>query len=280
MSQKEVRNYLALMLFTTFLTLTLFSGMALSQQSSQERTQSTEGAVVSASRDTLVIKTDDNDFQLFVFDRYTTKPKTMAAGTRVRVVSSAGEEEGTRLANAITVLTPVSASGGETTPKQATPPPKAVRDLEQDIRSDARRWRLGVRAGAALDPELFMFGVHTQIGPIFNRNIFFRPNTEFAFGEVTDLIAVNLEAIYRLPITARGKTWSAYFGAGPALTFLHQNFERSQGQGRDIDFGNFDYETGFNLLAGIQRRHTFFEMKTSLYSQPAPTLRLIIGYNF
>jgi hypothetical protein len=281
MSQKEVRNYLALMLFTAFLTLTLFSGTALSQQSSQERTQSTEGAVVSASRDTLVIKTDDNDFQLFVFDRYTSKPKTMAAGTRVRVVSSAGEDEGTRLANTITVLTPASASGGEkTTPMQATPPPKAVRDLEQDIRSDARRWRLGVRAGAALDPELFMFGVHTQIGPIFNRNLFFRPNTEFAFGEVTDLIAVNLEAIYRLPIAARGKTWSAYFGAGPALTFLHQNFERSQGQGRDIDFGNFDYETGFNLLAGIQRRHTFFEMKTSLYSQPAPTLRLIIGYNF
>jgi hypothetical protein len=70
-----------------------------------------------------------------------------------------------------------------------------------------------VRAGAALDPELFMFGVHTQIGPIFSRNVFFRPNAEFAFAEVTDLIALNLEAIYRLPITARGKTWSAYFGA-------------------------------------------------------------------
>ena len=125
-----------------------------------------------------------------------------------------------------------------------------------------------------------MFGVHTQVGPIFSRNVFFRPSAEFAFGEVTDLIALNLEAIYRLPISARGRTWSAYFGAGPALTFLHQSFERTQGQGRNIDFGNFDYDTGFNLLAGIQRRHTFFEMKTSLYAQPAPTLRLILGYNF
>jgi hypothetical protein len=283
MSQKEFRKYFTLNLFIAFLTFALFSGTALCQQPSpdQKRDQNTiEGTVVSASRETLVVKTDESDFQLFVFDRYTTKPQTMAAGTRVRVVSSAGEEEGTRLANTITVLTPASDTRAESTSAQATPPPKAVRDLEQNIKSDARRWRLGVRAGAALDPELFMFGVHTQIGPVFNRNVFFRPNAEFAFGEVTDLIAVNLEAIYRLPITARGKTWSTYFGAGPALTFLHQNFERSQGQGRDIDFGNFDYDTGFNLLAGIQRRHTFFEMKTSLYAQPAPTLRLILGYNF
>jgi hypothetical protein len=283
MLRKEVRDYLALNLFAIFLTLSLFSLQAYSQQPSTDRQvdqKTIEGTVISTSRETLVVKTDDNDYELFVFERDTTKPRTMATGTRVRVVSSAGEEEGTRLANTITVLTPAPDSKAEKTSTQATPPPKSVRDLEQTIKSDARRWRVGVRAGAALDPELFMFGVHTQVGPIINRNVFFRPNAEFAFGEVTDLIAVNLEAIYRLPVTARGKTWAAYFGAGPALTFLHQNFERQLGQGRNIDFGNFDYDTGFNLLAGIQRRHTFFEMKTSLYAQPAPTLRLIIGYNF
>jgi hypothetical protein len=283
MSQKELRNHFTSSLLFAFLAFMVLSDTALSQQNStdQHRDQNTmEGTVISSSRETLVLKTDENDFQLFVFDRYTTKPQTVAAGSRVRVVSSAGEEEGTRLANTITVLTPASHTKADSTSRQATPPPKAVRDLEQNIKSDARRWRLGVRAGAALDPELFMFGVHTQIGPIINRNVFFRPNAEFAFGEVTDLIALNLEAIYRLPVTARGKTWAAYFGAGPALTLLHQNFEVQQGQGRNIDFGNFDYDTGFNLLAGIQKSHTFFEMKTSLYSQPAPTLRLILGYNF
>jgi len=286
MSQKEMWKYLLFSLFVVVFAVTAFSGTAFSQQNSTDQQrdhsgdQSTiEGTVVSVSRETLVVRTDENDFQLFVFDRSTTRPKGVAAGSRVRVVSSAGEDEGTRLANTITILTPASTAGPDSTAKQAASPPKAVRDLEQEIKSDARRWRFGVRTGAALDPELFMFGVHTQIGPVFNRNVFFRPNAEFAFGEVTDLIALNLEAIYRLPITARGKTWSAYFGAGPAFTFLHQNFERSLGQGRDIDFGNFDYDTGFNLLAGIQRRHTFFEMKTSLYSQPAPTLRLILGYN-
>jgi hypothetical protein len=48
-----------------------------------------------------------------------------------------------------------------------------------------------------------MFGVHTEIDPIFSHNVFFRPNAAFAFGEVTDLIALNLEAIYRLPSSNR-----------------------------------------------------------------------------
>ncbi|MBA3914039.1 MAG: hypothetical protein H0X25_09365 [Acidobacteriales bacterium] len=50
-------------------------------------------------------------------------------------------------------------------------------------------------------PELFTFGVQSQLGPIFHRDINFPPNAEFAFGEVTDLIALNLEATYRLPFT-------------------------------------------------------------------------------
>jgi len=110
------------------------------------------------------------------------------------------------------------------------------------------------RAGAALDPELLLFGVHSQFGPIFHRDVSFRPNAEFAFGEVTDLIALNLEAIYRLPISARRGNWLAYVGAGPGFTFLHQNFERQQGQGRNIDSGNFDFDPSFNVLTGLQFR--------------------------
>lgn len=267
------------------LALSTFPGLAQSQDASshsrQNDDQTTEGTVVSSSRDTVVVKTDENDFQLFVFNRDTAKPRAaLVSGARVRVVSVTGDQDGSRLANSITVLSAASDSKTDTSTQTAVRPPKEVRNLESDIRDEARRWRLGVRTGAALDPELFMFGVHTQIGPIFNKNVIFRPNAEFAFGEVTDLIALNLEAIYRLPVAARGRTWNTYFGAGPAFTFIHQNFERAQDQGRDIDFGNFDYETGFNVLAGIQRRHTFFEVKTSLYAKPAPTLRLILGYNF
>ena len=268
---------------SVLIACTIVSTPALSQESSSSTRRdgaTIEGTVVSSSRQTLVVRTDDNDFQLFVFDYETTKPAMIAAGTRVRVISTPGEQEGSRLASTVMVLEPSPDAKAETAQPQAKPIPPAVRDLEQDIKREARRWHVGVRAGAALDPELFMFGVHSQIGPIFNRNFLFRPNAEFAFGEVTDLIALNLEGVYRLPVSSRGRNFSAYIGAGPGFTFLHQNFERQQGQGRNIDFGNFDYESGFNILAGIQRRHTFYEIKTSLWARPAPTLRLIVGYTF
>ena len=279
-----MRNFLTPSLGCLLIACALLKVPAMSQgptTSSQGQNENTvEGTVVSSTRDTLVVKTDDNQFQLFTFDRDTVKPRSLPAGTRVRVVSTAGEEAGVRLASTITTLEAAPSATG-TAPAQAQPIPPAVRDLERDIKRQARRWRLGVRAGAALDPELILFSVHSQLGPIFHRDVFFRPNAEFAFGEVTDLIALNLEAIYRLPVSSRRGNWSAYLGAGPALTFLHQSFQSKPGEGRNIDFGNFDFDAGFNILTGVQfRRGTFFEVKTSLYSRPAPTLRLIFGYNF
>ena len=239
-----------------------------------------EGTVVSSSRETFVIRTSENQFRLFVLDRYTVRPPTLTPGTRVRVASKPTDEADVRLATNITMPEEVPPGQPAAAPEQAAPP-REVRDLERDIQKQVRRWRIGVRAGAALDPELFLFGVHSQIGPFFHRDISFRPNAEFAFGEVTDVIAINLEAVYRLPISSRQGRWSAYFGAGPALNFINQDFERSQGGGSGISFSDFTYDTGFNVLTGLQfRKGTFFELKTSLWSKPAPTLRLIFGYTF
>lgn len=235
-----------------------------------------EGTVVSSSPETMVVRTGDNRYQLFTFNQNTTKPRTLPPDTRVRVSSTPTDESGVRLATTVTELGGASAAQAGQTTKQAPPPPSVTKQ-ERNIEREVRRWHVGVRAGAALDPELFLFGVHSQIGPIFSRKISFRPNAEFAFGEVTDLIALNLEAVYRLPITAQEGRWSAYAGAGPALNFIHQSFNG----GRNISFGNFDYETGFNVLIGFQsRRGTFYELKTSLWSRPAPVLRLIVGYTF
>lgn len=281
---KAVRHSMS-RLSVLLVTFSLLSLSAMSQEparpADRDNENTIEGTVVSSSRETMVVRTEDREFQLFVFDRYTTKPRALANGSRVRVVSVPSDEAGTRLARNVTTLEAGSAPQGGTATTQAAPVPPAVRELEDDIKRQARRWRLGVRAGAALDPELILFGVHSQMGPFFHRDVLFRPNAEFAFGEVTDLIALNFEAIYRLRGVARRATWYPYIGAGPAFTFLHQDFEREQGQGRDIDFGNFEYDAGFNILTGVQfRRGTFFEVKTSIYAQPAPTLRLIFGYNF
>jgi hypothetical protein len=236
-----------------------------------------EGTVASSTRQTFVVRTPDNQFQLFTFNRYTDKPQTLPVGTRIRVESRPSGDAGTRLAIRVTTLEAAPKDQQRATGTEAAPVPESVRNVESDIKRDAKRWRLGVRAGAAFDPELFMFGVHSQMGPIFSPRVFFRPSAEFAFGEVTDLIALNFEAVYRFPRSTERRDWSPYVGAGPAMTFIHQNFQA----GRNIDFGNFDYETGFNVLAGMQsRRGTFVEAKTSLWSRPAPVLRLIVGYNF
>jgi hypothetical protein len=274
--KKSVMSYGCFLL----LAFSLLSIPAVSQEnttSAQTQNESTiEGTVASVTRQTFVVRTEDNQFYLFTFNRYTDKPQSIPVGARVRVESKPGAETGTRLATRVTTLE-VASTQQRAAGTESAPIPESVRNVESDIRREARRWRLGVRAGAAFDPELFMFGVHSQMGPIFTPHVFFRPGAEFAFGEVTDLIALNLEAVYRFPRSAERRNWSPYVGAGPALTFIHQGFQ----VGRDINFGNFDFDAGFNILLGMQsRRGTFVEAKTSLWSRPAPVFRLIVGYNF
>jgi hypothetical protein len=265
------------------LTLLFLSIIAIIPARAQQNTSSSssndtvEGTVVSSTRSTLVVRTDENDFQLFTYGNGAARPRTIAPGSRVRVTAGAADENGTRSATNVTVVSAASNTGSVDKGAQAAPVPDKVRDVESQIRRESRRWRLGVHAGAAFNPELFSFGVQSQMGPIFHPRVLFRPNAEFAYGEVTDLVALNLEGIYRFSQTWRKGNWTPYLGLGPALIFIHQSFQ----SGRQIDFGNFDYETGFNVLAGLQsRRGTFVELKTSLYSGPAPKLRLIVGYNF
>lgn len=281
------RNIIMPRLFAGFIVFALLSLPVYSQQGNsssqaQDETTTVEGTIVSSSRLTLVVESDDNQFHLFTWDSNTTKPRSLPAGTRVRVGSDEGDQAGARHATNVTLLERAQGGGtANSSARDAAPVPQPVRDAENQIQRDARRWRLGVRGGVGLDPELVLFGVHSQIGPIFSRNVFFRPNADFEWGEVTDMVALNPEVVYRIPNATRGSTWAPYLGAGPSLNFIHQSFQTKAGQGRNISFGNFDYETGFNILAGFENRHgTFFEVKTSLYSQPAPVVRLIVGRNF
>ncbi len=260
---------------------------ALAQDTTGNETTFT-GTVASSTRNTLVVRDASGHHQLFVFDRDTSKPAALPAGSRVRVVSVPGDEIGVRVARDVAVLqsgqssasrddaSAVSNANAEASPVV----PREVRTMERDIERQARRFQAGVRGGVALDPELVLIGVQSQVGPFFHPDLHLRPSVEFAYGEVTALFALNLEAIYRLPIGSRQGRWSAYAGAGPGFNFLHQNFERDSG-GKRVDFGEFHSDTGLNILGGLRfRRGTFVELKTTVYSEPAPTLRLIFGYNF
>jgi hypothetical protein len=252
-------------------------GLTVAIQPAHAQDEKSTGTVVSLSRTTITIRTTDGRYQLFTLAPGMKKPPALAVGSQVQITSSATEDSAVRSADEITILQ--APSPGSATSQPPVVPPE-VRGVERDIERAARRYQLGVRAGVALDPELILIGVNAQIGPFFSRDVFFRPNVEFAYGEVTALFALNPEVIYRLPISSRQGRWSTYFGMGPGFNFVHQNFERGTGGSR-IDFGDFSSDVGLNILGGVRYRSGMFtEIKTSVYSQPSPTFRFIIGYNF
>ena len=233
----------------------------------------TSGIVVSSTPSTLVVKSADDTYQLFTFYKDTVKPKQITLGSTVRVISLPGEEPaGARVATNVTVISPAT-----TTSEQAAQPmPENVKKMESDIKRQVRKFHAGFRTGVTLDPELLMIGAHIQMGPIFSSNLFFRPNMEFAWGEVSTMFSINPEVIYRLPVTARAGKWSSYVGFGPGFNFVNQSFESGEDR-----FSHFHTAVGLNLLGGLQNRSGLFvELKASVYSEPAPTLRLILGYNF
>jgi hypothetical protein len=252
----------------------------MSDQQPEEST--TSGIIASSTAYTMVVKADSDRYILFVFDRDTERPRVLPVGTPVTVTSTPGDEPGVRIARIVTTpekTEPISAGRGTTTPagEQAIPP--ELRRLERQINRQVRKYNVGVRAGAALDPEVVLAGVHAKVGPIFNPNVSFRPNVEILFGEVTTQIGLNLEVVYRLPLSVPSGRWSAYIGAGPGFALSHRNFTAAQSGNRHIDFGEFDWYTGLNVLTGIEYRNgMFIEFKTAAYA--TPHLRIMIGFNF
>lgn len=283
-------------LLLSVLTLCLFP-LALPGQSSDSSAQagdemSATGVVTSSSPATIVVRTESGRYQLFVFDRTSTRPRRIVTGSRVRVTSVSGDEAGIRIARVVSVLSvpttaaaPAGARAGTTAAGQEPiitgsdeVAPPVVRDLERSIQRQLRRFQVGVRTGLALDPELVLLGAHAQIATGLSSNVIFRPNIEFAFGELTTLFALNFEALYRLPVSSRQARWGAYVGAGPGVNFVKQGLTRKD---RNVDFDDLDTDVSLNIFGGVQNRNgMFMELKTSVYADPAPSLRLIVGLNF
>jgi hypothetical protein len=233
-----------------------------------------EGTVVSTTRHTLVVRSDDQQYHLFTYDTGTAPHAAVKPGDRVRVNGTAPDNEGTQVAENVAVVQPASENPNSAPGGQVAPPPPQVGHVSNEIESEARRWHVGGRLGVGFSPEVFLFGLQSQIGPFFSPHFLFRPNAEFGFGELTDMFSLNLEAAYRFNTTFH-RTWTPFIAFGPSLNFIHQG--ASSG---NTSFSNFDYKTGFNVSLGAQRRNTFLEMKTSLWSGKAPVLRLMVGYNF
>ena len=200
----------------------------------------------------------------------------VTGGGESQLVSDRSAESGVPDASDVTIG---QATGAENVRSSARLPGQES-GVQNQIEREARRLRLGVRGGVALDPDLIVMGVQAQLGPIFKSNVSFRPSVEFAYGEVTAMFGFNGEFIYRLSRFSLQDRWSSYFGGGLGINLLHQNFERDSG-GKRIDFGDFHSDSALNIVGGVQNRNgVFMELRTSVYSDPSPTLRLSVGYNF
>jgi len=169
--------------------------------------------------------------------------------------------------------------------QQSTPQnvPAGAVQAENTVEEAVRRFRIGVQAGIALDPELIDFGAHAHFGPIFKSGIDFRPGFEFGLGEITTLFGINLDVLYTLPGSAGSTRWSPYVGGGPNFALSHRSVDTTNEPEADeasrFDFSDTEFEAGFNFIAGVRSRNgLFFEMKATAYG--VSTVRLLAGFNF
>jgi hypothetical protein len=258
--------------------LMLFVPLNAAAQQRAEDTQTTrtrwiEGTVTSARRGSIIIRTDEGRFLVFRVDRTTQRVKPIQAGMRVNVITMSNDTDTAPLATTVNIL-----SARADAPPSDDPIPDEARRLESQIERQARRYRMGVEAGVALDPELIPVGAHATFGPFFSENVMFRPNVELALGEVTTLFAIHLDVLYAIPGATRQTRWAPYVGAGPNFSFSHRGFEGEE-DGNRFDFGEFDANSGVNFIVGMRNPNgVFVEMKATAYG--VANLRLSAGVDF
>ena len=248
----------------------------------QQDITTTTGVVTSSSPNTLVIKTASGQYILFVYGDQSPRPAHIPDGSAVTVLSTLGEA-GTHVAQKVTLDSAAPPSKKSKAPPPAdtgaAPMPDSVSKVESGINKQIRRFGLGLDGGVGLDPEVILVGINARLGPLFSKDVTFRPSADFGFGEVTKMFQINLDVAYRLPITARNSPWTAYAGAGPNFSFVSQNFTAAAEGDQGVDFSDLDFKAGLNINVGMEHRDgLYFEMKAGVWT--IPTLRLMVGYHF
>ena len=254
-------------------------------QSTSERDASerrTTGTVTSIGRGSMVIRTDQDMYFVYEVTPQTVRTRVVEPGARVSVLTVSSDNDPAPRALAISVLP--GRQGLATPPAdQPEPPvPQQVQQLATQIERQARRYRAGIQGGVALDPELISLDAFATFGPFFSRNLNFRPNVEFAFGELTTLFGIHLDALYTLPGVTRSIRWAPYVGAGPSFSFSHRGFEETEVQGNEVNrfnFDDYDWHNGVNFIVGARNPNgVFFEMKSTAWG--AANIRVLGGFEF
>src|SRR5262249_15162601 len=116
-----------------------------------------EGTVVSTTRHTLVVRSDDDQYHLFTYGTGMVHDEAVKPAARVRVSGTAPDAGGTQVAESVAVLQPGSAAVTSGDSSQAAPPPPQVNQVTNEIEGEARRWHAGGRIGVGFSPEIFLF---------------------------------------------------------------------------------------------------------------------------
>jgi hypothetical protein len=181
-------------------------------------------------------------------------------------------------AQQILPLVPPAAAAGSAELQQNVP--AKAQDAEGSVERAVKRFGVGVEGGVGLDPQLIDFGAHATFGPIFNRNVQFRPGIEFGVGEVTTTFGINLDVLYTFPGATRQTRWTPYVGAGPNFSLSHLGFDSATVQQPNrFNFSDTSFDTGLNFIAGARARSgLFLEMRATAYG--VSNVRLLAGFNF
>jgi hypothetical protein len=120
----------------------------------------------------------------------------------------------------------------------------------------------GVRAGASVDPDQFYVGGHYETRALVER-LHFKPNLEVGFGDDVTAIGINLEFVYKFPLSG---PWTLYAGGGPALNIY--SFDDDS-----------DTDGGVNAMFGAETSQgLFFEVKVGAIN--SPDVKFGVGYTW
>jgi hypothetical protein len=124
---------------------------------------------------------------------------------------------------------------------------------------------IGFRAGMAIDPDEFVFGIHFRTAPISERTLYIVPSLEVGFGDAT-MIALNGDLHYLFDLDSKV---DPYIGGGVTVNWF------------DTDGGS-DTEVGGSILGGLMLGKTslgpmFAELKIGLGD--VPDAKIMVGWN-
>jgi len=121
---------------------------------------------------------------------------------------------------------------------------------------------IGLRGGLALDPDMFLIGLHFRTDPLGD-NLYFVPSVEAGFGDAT-MIAGNADLHYVFETSSK---LAPYIGGGLTVNWF------------DFDNGSdSDTEVGGSILGGIKLTpKMFLEVKLGLGD--VPDAKFLVGWN-